>query len=283
MTNKNKQKRSKEAKEVQDQKRQVLQEKAANAKMVEASTMPEVKPTHFSKGQLSAVMLVGVGISKLINIGKSIRMGEEPTKLCTQYFQDEAVCTNDGVNTFLRFKYMLSIQVLFTVMAVVLQCWQTDDVLIRYTGSLLVSPVFATAFALVLNSTILNQQSVWFRDVIMAFILTAVTMPPKTHIPFVTGKKESNKSFQSLSLMIFCCFALYDMFEWGSTLMQSGAQGVASAFLTPSFLSTLPGEASPALAVVTQFYLVDKLTIAASIFFAWYYLKEGHHRVSVYF
>lgn len=279
MSNKNKQKRTSEAKAAQEEKRRALKEHAAkDAKKLEP--VPEIKPQALSKGQLNAFILVGVGITKLINIGSAIRIGDNTTKMCTDYFLDDDVCADDGLNLFLRFKYMLSIQVLVTVVTVVLQCWSSDDVLIRYTASLLVSPVFATALALTGNNLVLNQRAVWYRDIIMAFVVTAVTMPAKSHLPFATGTKQSNNTFQSLVLMIFCCFNLFDVAEWVVTLYQSGAKGMTELLFDPAFFATLDADTSPALGVVAQFFVIDRLTIAASIFFAWYYLKESHHRVS---
>ena len=281
MTNKNKQKRTKEAKDAQDQKRQALKEQVEAVKSYE-SAAPEVKPGSFSKGQLNAIMLVGVGITKLMSIAQSIRMKDEPAKLCTQYFREDSLCTDDGLNVLLRFKYFLSLQVLMTVMTVVLQCWQSDEVLIRYTGALLASPVFATVFTLVLNDSIFQQRTVWYRDVIVGMILTYVVMPAKTHIPFVTGNKQRNNTFQSFALMTFCAFALFDMADCVATLFQSSV-GLSEALFTPSFSATLEGVEStaPALKAVTEFYLIDKFTIAGSLFFAWFYLKESHHRVSI--
>eukprot|EP00977_Amphora_coffeiformis_P006760 scaffold1484_cov173-Amphora_coffeaeformis.AAC.38 len=221
MTNKNKQKRSSESKAAQEEKRRALKEQAAkDAKSLEE--VPEIKPQAFSKGQLNAFILIGVGIAKLFNIGKAIRMGGEPAKLCLLYFLDDDVCSDDGLNTFLRFKYMLSLQVLVTVVTIALQCWKSEDVLIRYTGSLLV-PVFTTSLALVANNLVLNQRAVWYREIMMAFVVTVTTMPGKSHLPFLTGTKQQNNTVQSLVLMTFCCFTLFDAFEWGSTIFQDKA------------------------------------------------------------
>lgn len=281
MTNKNKQKRTTEAKDAQEQKRQTLKEKAEAAKSVEMA--PEVKPDDsFSKGQLHALMLVGVGIAKLMNMSKAIRLNEEPTKICTQYFRDDNVCADDGLNVLLRFKYMLSIQVLLTVLAVVLQCWKSSEVLVRYGAALLVSPVFYTAFCLVLNDSVFEQRTVWMRDVIVAMILTYCTMPARDQLPFVTGQKQPNNTFQSFAIMTFCAFALFDLGDWLVTLIQSGGIGMVQALFTPDFYSTLDeSSASQAWTAVAQFFLIDKLTIAVTMFFAWFYLKESHHRVSV--
>ena len=151
MTNKHKQKRSTETKVAQEEKRRAVKEQAAkDVKTLEP--VPEIKPQAMSKGQLNAFILVGVGITKLVNMEKAIRVGDEPTKMCLLYFLDDDVCSDDGLNTFLRFKYMLSIQVLVTVLTIALQCWNSEDVLIRYTASLVASPVFAASLALVGNN-----------------------------------------------------------------------------------------------------------------------------------
>jgi len=281
MTNKNKQKRSTETKTVQEEKRRALKEQAAkDAKTLNADH--EIKPQGLSKGQLNAFIIIGVGISKLFNIAKAIRLGEEPAKLCLLYFLDDDVCSDDGLNSFLRFKYMLSIQVLVTVVTTALQCWNSEDVLIRYTGSLLV-PVFVTSLALVGNNLVLNQRAVWYRDIIMTFVVTGVTMPRKSHVPFLTGTKQRNNTIQSLVLMTFCCFYLYDVFDWGFTIFQHGSQGIAESLFAPAFLASLGSEASPALATLAQFFVIDRSIMAISIFYAWYYLKESHHRVSQHF
>uniref|UniRef100_A0A7S3L6F8 Uncharacterized protein n=1 Tax=Amphora coffeiformis TaxID=265554 RepID=A0A7S3L6F8_9STRA len=281
MTNKNKQKRSSESKAAQEEKRRALKEQAAkDAKSLEE--VPEIKPQAFSKGQLNAFILIGVGIAKLFNIGKAIRMGGEPAKLCLLYFLDDDVCSDDGLNTFLRFKYMLSLQVLVTVVTIALQCWKSEDVLIRYTGSLLV-PVFTTSLALVANNLVLNQRAVWYREIMMAFVVTVTTMPGKSHLPFLTGTKQQNNTVQSLVLMTFCCFTLFDAFEWGSTIFQVGSQGIAESLFNPAFFATLGSEVSPVLAVLAQFFVIDRFIMATSIFFAWYYLKESHHRTILFF
>ena len=284
MTNKNKQKRTQEAKNAQEQKKQALKEKAETAKSLEPA--PEIKAEGFSKGQLNAIMLIGVGITKLMSIGKAIRLSEEPTKTCTQYFRDDSYCSDDGLNVLLRFKYMLSIQVLVTVVAVVLQLWQSDEVLVRYGGSLLASPVFATVFTLVLNDAVFDQKTVWTRDVLVAMVLTYVTMPAKDQMPFLSGKKQPNNTFQSFALMTFCAFSLFDLGDWVATIFQSGAQGMSETLFTSEFLSSIQQDddssanMSTAWMAVAQFFLIDKLTIAVTLFFAWFYLKESHHRVS---
>ena len=244
MTNNKKQKRSTETKVAKEEKRRALKELATNdAKSLKQ--IPEVNPSAFSKGQLNAFILIGVGITKLVNIGKAIRRGEEPAKVCLLYFLDDDVCSDDGLNTFLRFKYMLSIQVLVTVVMVALQCWNSEDVLIRYTGSLL-APVFATSLALVANNLVLNQRAVWYRDILMTFVVTGLTMPRKSHLPFWTGTKQPNNTLQSLALMIFCCFALFDVFDWGYTIFQYGSQGIAESLFNPAYFATM-GHAGPIL------------------------------------
>ena len=283
MTNKNKQKRTQEAKDAQDQKRQVLKEKAEAAESAKSYDAPEADTEAFSRGQLNAIILVVVGIAKLRNISKAIRMNDEPTKLCTQYFHEDSYCSDDGMNMLLKFKYMLSLQVLATVVTVVLQSWQSDEVLVRYVGSLLASPVFATAFAFVLNDAVFDQKTVWLRDVLVAGIVTYVVMPPKDHLPFLTGKKQRNNTFQSLALMTFFAFSLFELGDWFSAIFQSGDQGVSEALFTPGFLSTMEessANTAPGLMAMAQFFLIDKLTVATTIFFAWFYLKESHHRVS---
>lgn len=282
MTNKNKKHRTVEAKAAQESRRQALKDKAEKeAKLVSAplvETNPYEKAT-FSKGQFNALILLGIGANKLFNLSKSIRVGEEPTKLCTEYFVDEIACTDDSVNTFLRYKLMLSVQVFLIVSTIILQCWRSEEVLLRFGGALLASPVFAVCMAFLLNDQTINQRTAFYRDIVMAFVLTAVAMPSKDYFPFLTGKKQSNNTFQSLSVLVISCFYFFEMFQWASTLFQSGAQGMAEALLTPSFLATLDSNVLPAMGTISHFYLIDKLTMAVSLFFAWFYLNEIHHRV----
>ena len=280
MTNKTKSKRTKEAKEAQEKKRQALKGQAT--KDVNSTETPSVTDAPFGKGQLNALLLLLVGVAKLMNLGKAIRVGDEPSSMCTRYFLDSSVCSDEGLNNLLRYKVMLSLQVLATVAALTLQCWQMDDLLIRYSGVLLFSPAFATSFAFVLNKDTLNQRTVWLKDVVVVFFLAWMTIPRKSHVPFITGTKQSNKTIQSLCLMVFCFVSLFEMYQWGSTLYQFGADGIAEFFFTPAFLTTLPSGAVPELATVTHFFLIDKFTIALSIFFAWFYLKEGHHRTLLF-
>lgn len=65
MTNKNKQKRTTEANEAQEQKRQVAKEKAEAAKSVDSPPPGVPEDGFFTRGQLNAVLLVGIGLTKV--------------------------------------------------------------------------------------------------------------------------------------------------------------------------------------------------------------------------
>lgn len=283
MTNKNKKNRTQEAKAAQEDKRKAFEEKKAASQAKAPGSVTDVDPSekqNFTLSQFNVILLLGVGCMKLMNMSSAIRKGDEPTKLCKDYFVDDDICLDDSVNTFLRFKLMLSVQVMITVLAVALQCWRSEDVLARYTGTLLGCPVMITGLVLASNNRVIDQRTAWFRDIIMAFILTLFTMPPKENMPFLTGKKQANNTLQSLVIMIFCCFCFGDLVNWGSTIVNDGAKGLAETLFTPAYLATLSEEASPGLTSVATFFLVDKISMAISIFFSWFYLKEVHHRVS---
>ena len=82
----------------------LIKEQAAAQDAKKLEPVPEMKPQAMSKGHLNAFILIGVGLTKLVNMGKAIRVGDEPTKMCLHYFLDDDVCSDDGLNTFLRFK-----------------------------------------------------------------------------------------------------------------------------------------------------------------------------------
>lgn len=284
MTNKNKKNRSQEAKTAQEEKRKSLKEQAEKDKLA-STPLTEVNPYEkpsFTKGQFNLILLLGVGFTKIMNISKSIRaeQSDVATHICTQYFIDDDVCLDDGVNTFLRYKLVLALQVLCTVGVVSLQCWKSEDVLLRYTGCVLATPVMITSCTFAMDHEMIDQRTAWYRDIIMGFILTAFTIPPKTHIPFVTGKKQTNNTFQSSALMVFVCFYAVVMLKWARALLMDGPKGIAETLFEPTYIAKFQ-VVSPALSSVAYFFLIDKLTIAVSIFFSWFYLKEGHHRVSI--
>lgn len=278
MTNKNKRSRSKEEKAAIEEKRPALQQQALPAKTDEDAA--EIKPGIFTKGQFGSLILLSMGALRMMLVGDAIRgEGAEPSRVCLQYMSDDTACGDDGVNAFLRFKFQMSIQVFLAVLALILQCWRSEDVLRRYMATLVFSPIMTMVFAFVMNEEVL-EKGVLKQQVLLAAALSMVAFPDRAHIPFLTGERYFAISLQSFALMTLGCVNLYDIFNWTRQLMGAGAAGMAQELLSPTVLSTMTTPDVPALATLTYFFLVDKLALLGALFFACYYLKEQHQRVS---
>jgi hypothetical protein len=278
MTNKNKRSRSKEEKAAIEEKRQALQQQASPAKPDEDAA--EIKPGIFSKGQFGSLILLSMAVLRIMLVGNAIRSeGAEPSRVCQQYMSDNTACADDGVNAFLRLKFHMSIQVFLAVLALILQCWRSEDVLVRYMATLVVCPIATMVLAFSMNAEVL-EDGVLKQQVLLAAALSMVAFPDRAHIPFLTGERYFTISLQTFALMTLGCVNLYDMFTWTRQLVEAGAAGMAQELLAPTVLSTMTTTDVPALATLTHFFLVDKLALVGALFFACYYLKEQHQRVS---
>ena len=254
MTNKNKR-----TKPRQGSKKAAEQKPESISKAAESTTRMErtQKGLFFTRGQLTALILLSMGISRLFQIGSAIRK-EIPIELNSEEASDDSVvimpkyeaalnclhffngtgnenewspsstCVEDGFNSLLQYKYAMGCQVTALVAGLVLQCWHVEGWLMRLNvGMVVFTPLLPTvASLLTIVPSLIPKKAAW-PQVIMAMVLSYLGSPTSLDwIPFV-GKRPSLvperhdiKSLQSLMLMALASlFFIPVVVQWINPLL----------------------------------------------------------------
>ncbi|KAL7568424.1 hypothetical protein ACA910_012140 [Epithemia clementina (nom. ined.)] len=170
-----------------------------------------------TRGQLTALIFLGMGIARLFQVGDAIRkeesvmmnMGNQssleeeasnnnnttmPTTIslqasqtCLHFFKDtgdgeewtpETTCLEDGFNALLKYKYALGWQVAALVAAMILQCWHVEAWLMRFNvGLVILSPIFPSVLLLLMAVPTLLSKASIWPHVIMALVLSYLGSP----------------------------------------------------------------------------------------------------------
>jgi hypothetical protein len=199
-----------------------------------------------SPGQLAALILLTLGISRLMQVKSALRMirhvhnVEESAEsndqnnsiitaaapICLDYILrlPQVVCVDNVVNTWLHFKYMTGLQVLLTTCGMWIRggCWCNEDLLKAFNAVLVLTPIVTTAFCFLIqldknNNGVLNERHIW-KQSIMCVVLSLVAMPgAPSQLPFFinntsttssTKTRSSYKTVSSLMLMTLFCMQM---------------------------------------------------------------------------
>ena len=297
MANKNKRSKGKEAK---------AEAAAAKAAQNPVDEKPKKADGIFSRGQLTSLIFLVMGLSRLFQISNGIRQEDgSPTRACTHFFNGtaaisdpEAACSEDGFTTLLRYKYFMGWQVTVLAFACMLQSWHNDQWLIRLNVGFLVTPILTGIVALLMVEDTLVFRPTVRHQAILAVVMTFVGSPPSMEwIPFLGGTKvlpqsiprpHNTKTLQSLMMVTM---SLYFFFQgallWGYPLTKSfvglgsmeGLHDAASLgldWINSEILAVATN--TPASLVTMALMAIDKLTMAYIFSFAWFYLPEQQQR-----
>lgn len=240
-------------------------------------------PGVLSKGQLTALILLALGISRLMQVGSTIHVHRTTedgspspaTEACIQHLGHGA-CENDYIQILLRFKFFSAVQVTMLVAGAMLQCWHKELVLLTLDAAMILSPLVPIAVALWASDALLEGRS---QNTIMVIVLTVVAWPYDVHtIPFVSrSRRQSIKTLQSLVLMTLASMTLYRLIKYA--LIVCEGKSVIEELLET--VGNKPTDASIAAShTILYFLMVDLATQTMVYIFAWYYFDEHSQRVS---
>jgi hypothetical protein len=185
----------------------------------------------FSPGQLAALILLTLGISRLMQVKSALRHEQDgaakaAAPICLDYIMhnnnnniimsSDIVCVDDVFHTWLNFKYMTGLQVLLTTCGMWLRggCWFHEDLLRAFNAVLVLTPIVTTAVVWLMqldnNSSntnddsndkalgvgggvdvLLNPARIW-QQAIMCAVLSFVAMPAtRSQLPFISNRLSS--------------------------------------------------------------------------------------------
>jgi hypothetical protein len=127
-------------------------------------TMPTsiTAPGILTKAQLTMLILLSIGVSRLLRVKTAFVKTEtgEPSTTCIEHLSEEA-CQDDAVHALLQYKYQTGLQTTLLVLAGMLQCWNSEQVLQRYHALFLVSPMATGLLALHLTKEWVSSAHIW--------------------------------------------------------------------------------------------------------------------------
>jgi hypothetical protein len=227
----------------------------------------------FSTAQLGIIIIMSLGVSRLLQIGGAVtKEGTTDTAACQEYMIGEEACADPAVAALIRYKYFTGIQTTLLVMIVLIQYWQVEEHLARFTALLIALPIGLSVAAHNASAEWIPAAKIW-RHMTMCIVLTAVAAPAvlsRQAIPFFSGHKQPFKTLQSLAVMTLATASVWEAFQL--------LQPVFWDEDVPSLL-TVPVSSS-AYTALLYFLAVDKVTNASVYAFSWYYMEDNLQRVS---
>jgi hypothetical protein len=260
--------------------------------------MPEIgpsKPQNFTRPQLACLIIVAVGASKVwewrnalleitaltdgvrINNGTDTGSSSSDPTLCEYYMRNDDVVNYDPVcfasetTTMMTLKYDYSVQLLAIVAYILFKCWDRDDLLNRYSGFLSVAPLSTTLLLLQASASYLTRKSQMLLTITIAFLMFLATSGTSMTIrEIMYGKlpqSASRRSFQSIGLGSMILLNLYEAVMWFKTCSNSS-----------SSILQLPVEWESAWEVFVYMLMMDKVTFAVMLTYAWLCFDETRQR-----
>lgn len=222
----------------------------------------------FSMPQFTALILVAMGVSRVIQVGSFISVSlTDVSKSCVHHLGEDA-CRDTGVITVLRLKYFMGIQLAMLVFLTMLQCWQSDELLTRLNACMLLTPIVTGLLTLFMYSDILPAGPIW-KESMTGLVMGVLAMPQSFQsIPFLSGQQKKAKTLQSLTLILLVLVSLWEAYR---LLWLSVSTSVQSLVNTDSPLAIVP----------VTLLGVDYLTFAIIFAFGWFYFEGSSQRVRI--
>lgn len=196
----------------EERKRMAKLNKNEDNKQKTVTTMPQVKPGIFTTSQLTTLIILSIGLSRLMLLRSLFPMNssdvvdgdnnntsihDEDTEvttmtaspICVQYFGSEQICTDPTINTLMMYKYASSIQTFCLIGGLLLQIWNysttntkdnTNEILLRKLNSLFT--VCPMLLGLMTLYTCHNYElrilpaSVFWEQSLMVFVLSMISL-----------------------------------------------------------------------------------------------------------
>lgn len=285
--------------------KRIIDQAMANVKK---EAIPQIKPFAFTNGQLTSLIFLSVGISRIMQIRSSFANFEHnsatqiennstdpflydnvttttvASKICLEYLGTEDVCINDSINTLLRFKHFTSIQTCFIVSFLLAQIWSAENVLQKLNSLFVICPIGTgmTALYIVQNPQYgVISSGVFLQQLLMCIVLTVISnsgwqlWKQEYNIPRGTGTNYY-QSLPNLSLLFLSGMSLYDAIQ----VMQGGPE-LGNEF---SLIQLAGGNTNDLLHYwyaarpILYFISNDKITNCFMYTYAWYFLNDNKQR-----
>lgn len=250
-----------------------------------------------SKGQLAALILLSMGVSRLLQVGGAAAGGKatvdgdgdataKSSEACIRYL-GEAACGGSQVQTLLHYKFFLGIQCALLALATVLQCWKQERLLMTLDTLFIVSPISTFAASIVLAGDTLKFGAA--SNLRMSAVLIVVALPYDdwSAVPFLRKTKaphRNRKSFQSLALITLAFYRLMCAGQIVFSLLQYYQEPSKEKVpVDDLFQWNRQHEATSAVVTNAILYFVvsDHVSIALIYLFAWYHLSQYIQRVCI--
>lgn len=263
----------------QSNKRSAKRQEQIDAKSVKAKEKIEtyedaaVKATLLTKPQLTTIILMALGISRLLQLHRSIVTNDDTNdntaalESCVGYLGSDA-CTDPLVQTVLKLKAATGVQASFSMGMAAIFAWKQPAQLVKLTITWMFSPLMAILVVLWIGRDVSVDDSLWKRLVLMLLALLTISFPESyQELPFFSKRKTiPQKSIHSLVCMTTAILLLKQAYDFGKSPLETILHNVSEG---------IPNAAK----LVLYFVAVDYLTMAGQYLYAWRYLSEDWQRV----
>ena len=187
--------------------------------------MASVKPGIFSQSQLTTLILLSMGISRILQVRsaysgeKENEAGRTATLICVEHL-GEVACTDSTVLSLLKLKFHSALQVALLVSAVAWQCWNNHNtqaaaanvaaVALQQLNALMIIAPMGTGIAAMAYAEVIPLGAVW-KQALVVLVLTVLAAPTDaSNVPFWGGRRKSS-SARTLAAKLFRLLTLLFM------------------------------------------------------------------------
>jgi hypothetical protein len=175
---------------------------------------PTTPKAVFLSSQFTALVLVAMGISRVLEWQASARLSSTSTDetpavasaKCLAYL-GAAACAHPIIQTLLSLKFQFTLPTIATVVLFILRSWFNESNLAQINGLLVVSPIMA-GMAVLLGNLNTIPYNLAKSQCVMGIVMALLANPSKNDQPFASGRVASWKSIPSMILAILAVTAL---------------------------------------------------------------------------
>jgi hypothetical protein len=257
---------NKKKKTVATKKAQVVTAKSSEENAVEAPPAFE-KPATLTGSQLSAIIFLAIGVSKVMELSSAYQQGSENPALCMAYLDDEETCTHPNFPSLILAKYYSSMDLTLLVIVMVMVVWNTETYLSKLMTCLCISPLSSTVLGITMSQGDVTQGRT-LHILLICFVLLATSVPTsKDKIPFVTANPWQTRSLQAICLITLSMASLMEVYRVNTT--DASSENALLQTETPF---------PPKAKILVNFWCIDKLTMALLYFYALVHFPEAIQR-----
>ena len=188
----------------------------ASTKTKTTTTPPAApSPGFLSSSQLSALIFLAMGLSKLMEFASALTEAldeEKAPKVCMSYLNDEETCNSPGFQSLIQAKYYSGINLTFLTAFMILIVWKNEKQFSKVMTCLCISPISTTVLGIYLSQEHVAQGKALHLMLICFALLATSTPNNKDKIPFLAEQSWNVKTLQGLCLMVLLFQNLLDVY-----------------------------------------------------------------------